>query len=89
MLDEVAAGKSVKSVRNGWSWIGRIAPPPEPAAPAKDSFEEVDFGSYFKDYLDPGFRTQPEYEESEKPSFEHFSPNLRAFPITWRGSWEH
>ncbi len=44
----------------------------EPAAAPKDSFEEIDFGSYFQDYLDPGYRTQPEYEDSEKPSFEHF-----------------
>src|SRR5580692_7478626 len=44
----------------------------EPAAPPKDSFNEVDFGSYFQDYLDPGYRTQPEYEENEKPSFENF-----------------
>ncbi len=44
----------------------------EPAAPPKDPFEEIDFGSYFRDYLDPGYRTQPEYDDSEKPSFEHF-----------------
>ena len=23
----------------------------------KDPFEEIDFGSYFQEYLDPGFRT--------------------------------
>ena len=44
----------------------------EPAAPPKDPFEEIDFGSYFQEYLDPGYRTQPEYEENEKPSFENF-----------------
>jgi RNA polymerase sigma-54 factor len=43
-----------------------------PAAPAKDSFDEIDFGSYFQEYLDPGYRTQPEYEEDERPSFENF-----------------
>src|ERR1700686_5253992 len=42
------------------------------AAPPKDSFNEIDFGSYFQEYLDPGYRTQPEYEDSEKPSFENF-----------------
>jgi RNA polymerase sigma-54 factor len=44
----------------------------EAAAPPKDVFSEVDFGSYFQEYLDPGYRTQPEYEDSEKPSFETF-----------------
>jgi len=36
----------------------------------KDPFDEVDFGSYFQDYLDPGFRTVSNYEEIERPSFE-------------------
>jgi len=58
----------------------------EPAAPPKDSFEEVDFGSYFQDYLDPGFRTQPEYEDSEKPSFEHFlsQPTSLSDHLAWQ-----
>ena len=60
----------------------------EPATPVQDSFNEIDFGTYFKDYLDPGYRTQPEYEESEKPRMRTFSPSLRLWPITWRGSWE-
>jgi RNA polymerase sigma-54 factor len=58
----------------------------EPAAPAKDSFEEVDFGSYFQDYLDPGYRTQPEYEENEKVSFEHFlsQPTSLSDHLAWQ-----
>jgi RNA polymerase sigma-54 factor len=58
----------------------------EPAPPPKDSFEEVDFGSYFQDYLDPGYRTQPEYEESEKPSFEHFlsQPTSLSDHLAWQ-----
>jgi RNA polymerase sigma-54 factor len=55
------------------------APPPETAAPAADAdpntpadpFEEIDFGSYFDDYLDPGFKS-PASEIVEKPSFETF-----------------
>ena len=38
----------------------------------KDPFDEIDFGSYFQDYLDPGFRTASNFEEFDKPSFEHF-----------------
>jgi RNA polymerase sigma-54 factor len=58
----------------------------EPAAPAKDSFEEVDFGSYFQDYLDPGYRTQPEFEDNERPSFEHFlsQPTSLSDHLAWQ-----
>jgi RNA polymerase sigma-54 factor len=43
-----------------------------PAAEKKDPFEEIDFGSFFQDYLDPGYRTHSEMEEIERPSFENF-----------------
>ena len=38
----------------------------------KDPFDEIDFGSYFQDYLDPGFKTASNFEEFDKPSFENF-----------------
>src|ERR1043165_4201946 len=38
----------------------------------KDPFEEIDFGSFFQEYLDPGFRSRNEMEEIERPSFENF-----------------
>src|SRR5579875_3422441 len=41
-------------------------------AAEKDPFDEIDFGSYFQDYLDPGFRSPVSFEESDAPSFEHF-----------------
>jgi RNA polymerase sigma-54 factor len=58
----------------------------EPPAPPKDSFEEIDFGSYFRDYLDPGYRTQPEYDDSERPSFEHFlsQPTSLSDHLAWQ-----
>ena len=58
----------------------------ESAAPPKDIFNEIDFGSYFQDYLDPGYRTQPEYEDSEKPSFENFlsQPTTLADHLAWQ-----
>lgn len=37
----------------------------------RDSFEEIDFGSTFEEYLDPGYRTR-ETEVKETPSFEQF-----------------
>ncbi|MGA7339513.1 MAG: RNA polymerase sigma-54 factor [Terracidiphilus sp.] len=58
----------------------------ETAAPPKDVFSEIDFGSYFKDYLDPGYRTQPDYEDSEKPSFENFlsQPTTLSDHLAWQ-----
>ena len=45
---------------------------PITAAEKKDPFEEIDFGSFFQEYLDPGYRSQGEMEEIERPSFENF-----------------
>jgi RNA polymerase sigma-54 factor len=48
------------------------AAPETPEAPAQaDPFDEIDFGSYFDDYLDPGYKS-PASENVEKPSFETF-----------------
>ncbi len=43
----------------------------EPGKTETDPFEEIDFGSFFDDYLDPGFKS-PAGESFEKPSFETF-----------------
>jgi RNA polymerase sigma-54 factor len=45
---------------------------PVTAAEKKDPFEEIDFGSFFQEYLDPGYRSPGEMEEIERPSFENF-----------------
>ena len=60
--------------------------PEDPATPPQDSFNEVDFGSYFQEYLDPGYKTQPEYEESDKPSFENFlsQPTTLSDHLAWQ-----
>ena len=52
----------------------------------KDPFDEVDFGSYFQDYLDPGFRTGSSMEEYDKPSFEHFlsAPSSLSDHLLWQ-----
>ncbi len=44
---------------------------PVESTPATDPFEEIDFGSFFDDYLDPGYRS-PAAEQIDKPSFETF-----------------
>ncbi len=47
------------------------APEEPPKQDAADPFDEIDFGSFFDDYLDPGFKS-PASESVEKPSFETF-----------------
>jgi RNA polymerase sigma-54 factor len=81
MLDEVASRQEqdlhVERLEAGAT---------EQAAEPKDPFNEIDFGSYFQEYLDPGYRTQPEYEESEKPSFENFlsQPTTLSDHLAWQ-----
>ena len=38
----------------------------------RDSFEEIDYGREFQDYLDPGYRTQEIEYKDDAPSFEQF-----------------
>jgi RNA polymerase sigma-54 factor len=75
MFDEVAGRQEL-----------RERPAEETPAPAQDPFNEVDFGSYFQEYLDPGYRTTQEYEESEKPSFENFlsQPTTLSDHLAWQ-----
>src|ERR1035438_8243861 len=62
----------------------------EEAAPIadekKDPFEEIDFGSFFQEYLDPGYRSSGEMEEIEKPSFENFlsKPGNLSDHLLWQ-----
>src|SRR5208282_2291601 len=84
MLDEVA-GREERQERDGrleQLEHGVVEPAPAP----KDSFNEIDFGSYFQDYLDPGYRTQPEFEESDRPSFENFlsQPTTLSDHLAWQ-----
>jgi len=51
-----------------------------------DPFDEVDFGSYFQEYLDPGFRTGSSFDDLEKPSFENFlaQPSTLSDHLRWQ-----
>jgi RNA polymerase sigma-54 factor len=59
---------------------------PITAVEKKDPFEEIDFGSFFQDYLDPGYRTHSEMEEIERPSFENFlsKPSNLTDHLSWQ-----
>jgi RNA polymerase sigma-54 factor len=55
-------------------------------AEKKDPFEEIDFGNYFQDYLDPGYRSSREMEDIERPSFENFlsKPGSLTDHLVWQ-----
>jgi len=80
MLDEVASRQEQDLLPE------RVDAQADAATEPKDPFAEIDFGSYFQDYLDPGYRTQPEYEDSEKPSFENFlsQPTTLTDHLAWQ-----
>jgi len=78
LLDEVS-GKEENRDRP------EAADEPVTAGEKQDPFEEIDFGSFFKDYLDPGYRS-PESEFVEKPSFENFlsKPSTLTDHLMWQ-----
>ena len=57
----------------------------EPATESKDPFEEIDFGAFFDEYLDPGYKS-PASEVVERPSFEAFlaSPTSLSSHLQWQ-----
>jgi RNA polymerase sigma-54 factor len=51
----------------------------------RDSFQEIDFGSTFEEYLDPGYKTH-EYEERDEVSFENLLTRRQSLneQLTWQ-----
>ena len=47
--------------------------------PSADPFDEIDFGSFFDEYLDPGYKS-PASESVDKPSFETFLSQPLTLP---------
>src|SRR5580693_9336729 len=83
LLDEVSA-REEKMERDSSATQQEQQPATTPEE--KDPFEEIDFGSFFSEYLDPGLRTSIEMEDSEKPSFENFlsKPSTLADHLMWQ-----
>src|SRR6266481_2877260 len=69
MLDEVAGREEAREREEAQE---RLVPDSAPKDEKKDPFDEIDFGSFFRDYLDPGYRSSADIEEIERPSFENF-----------------
>ena len=50
--------------------VAEASAAPDNAQPL-DPFEQIDFGTYFDEFMDPGYRS-PAAEDPDKPSFEQF-----------------
>jgi len=83
LLDEVA-GREEAQERQETKEKEELAP--ATADEKKDPFEEIDFGSFFRDYLDPGYRNSADLEEIERPSFENFlsKPTTLTDHLLWQ-----
>jgi RNA polymerase sigma-54 factor len=82
LLDEVSAREEQKERDSSIAAQEQTATTTQ----EKDPFEEIDFGSFFSEYLDPGLRTPIEMEDSEKPSFENFlsKPSTLTDHLMWQ-----
>ena len=75
-------GDAPEITRNTDAFADAEAPADGPEATdtsTTDPFDEIDFGSFFDEYLDPGYRS-PASEPSEKPSFETFLSSPETLP---------
>jgi RNA polymerase sigma-54 factor len=81
-IDEIAAREEQRERESA----AATAEEPKTTPEEKDPFEEVDFGSFFNDYLDPGYRSNSELESIEKPSFENFlsKPTTLTEHLMWQ-----
>ena len=83
MIDEVARNEEERD-RQAQAGSAEEANPD--FTKKQDPFEEIDFGSFFQEYLDPGYRTNSEIESVEKPSFENFlsKPGTLTDHLMWQ-----
>jgi RNA polymerase sigma-54 factor len=81
-IDEIAAREEQRERDSAAATAEAPVTTPE----ERDPFEEVDFGSFFNDYLDPGYRSNTELESIEKPSFENFlsKPTTLTDHLMWQ-----
>jgi RNA polymerase sigma-54 factor len=81
-IDEIAAREEQRERESAAATVEEPKTTPE----ERDPFEEVDFGSFFNDYLDPGYRSNTEIESIEKPSFENFlsKPTTLTDHLMWQ-----
>ena len=85
LLDEVA-GREEAREREAAQDLQDVKQEPSPEADKKDPFDEIDFGSFFRDYLDPGYRSSADMEEIDRPSFDNFlsKPGTLTDHLMWQ-----
>jgi RNA polymerase sigma-54 factor len=87
LLDEVAGREEAHERQDAIDIKEKdTAPEAGQEADKKDPFDEIDFGSFFKDYLDPGYRNSADLEEIDRPSFENFlsKPGTLTDHLLWQ-----
>jgi RNA polymerase sigma-54 factor len=84
LLDEVAGREEAHERQDAKDIKEKDETGPEPEK--KDPFDEIDFGSFFRDYLDPGYRNSADLEEIDRPSFENFlsKPGTLTDHLIWQ-----
>jgi len=84
LLDEVAGREEAHDRLDAKEIKDKEEAGPEPEK--KDPFDEIDFGSFFRDYLDPGYRNSADLEEIDRPSFENFlsKPGTLTDHLLWQ-----
>jgi len=85
LLDEVAGREEAREREDAQERLVHQEAP-APAEEKKDPFDEIDFGSFFRDYLDPGYRNSADLEEIDRPSFENFlsRPTTLTDHLMWQ-----
>jgi len=83
--EETSETESVEAARDSED---AVAPAEAPAAAEKerDSFEEIDFNSYFEDYLDSAYNPRQYQEQPEEYSLENVLTRPEGLPeyLTWQ-----
>ena len=85
-IDAMTSAEPDRDVTGGESELAVGEATEDSADGSRDSFEEVDFGREFQDYLDPGYKTQEfEYKE-DAPTFEQFltKPTSLSEHLEWQ-----
>lgn len=87
-IDDTAVSFDELAGREGERELSAEQKAAEQERTEKDPFDEIDFGSYFQDYLDPGYRTGGgvSTEDVDTPSFEHFlsKPGTLTDHLVWQ-----
>src|ERR1035437_1314485 len=82
LIDDISAKEEQRDRDSAAATSEEASATPE----AKDPFEEIDFGSFFQEYLDPGYRSASEIEDVERPSFDNFlsKPTTLTDHLMWQ-----